>query len=335
VDTKDILQIEFLDALLSISNAEKLHSFVLGFFTGKFKLSNCTFEVNNKELNSLPNQSQKNPSTDVENRIIAQLNSMRAPFITNNLSKDFLFNGLKGLDVFPQNIVALPLLAQKDVIGHLICYSESSLKSNLELFSWLCSKLSIAIQRINKYYAIENSALTDGLTGLHNRIYFEIISNSALKARQEKLPTSIILFDIDNFKAFNDTQGHIAGDNILKSLGSLLAEFVPNNFSICRYGGEEFILFLPNTKGEPSFEFAEHMRTKISQTLNITVSVGVCSCLNSSVDVLVMVNEADTALYKAKNSGKNKTVQRIIVDKNLGVIDVQDASSVGKTQNMK
>lgn len=332
MDSKDVLQIEFLDALLSISSAQALHSFVFGFFNSKFKLSNCTFAINNKEINSQPNSIQKSSSDEIENKIVAQLNSMRSPFITSNLSKDFLFNGIKGREILPQNIVALPLLAQKDIIGHLICYSESDLRQNLELFSWLCSKLSIAIQRINKYYAIENSALTDGLTGLHNRIYFEVVSNSSvLKARQEKLPTSVILFDIDNFKAFNDTQGHIAGDNILKSLGSLLAEFVPNNFSACRYGGEEFILFLPNTNGEFSFEFAQNLRTKISQNLNITVSVGVCSCLNSSVDVLVMVNEADTALYKAKNSGKNKTVQRIIVDKNLGVIDTEDAGSVGKT----
>jgi len=332
VNDKNELQIEFLEALLSINRIDALHTFVLDFLASKFKLSNCTIISNNVEAIKVDNSSLKLVYSAVQTVVIHQIASMRAAFVVSNIAKDFLFDGINGLENIPQNLLAIPFVKEKEVLGCIICYSTDSIKERLELLSWFCDKLVIAIQKLNNYYAIENSALTDSLTGLNNRIYFEVVANKWIpKARQENFATSLILFDIDNFKVFNDSNGHVAGDVLLKNLGAILKNISPENFSVCRYGGEEFILFLPKIKSDECFSFAELVRNKVFEVLGVTVSLGICSCLNSSVDSLSMIKEADIALYKAKNSGKNRAVQRIIVDKNLGVIDAEDAGSVGKT----
>jgi len=97
----------------------------------------------------------------------------------------------------------------------------------------------------------------------------------------------------------------------------------------CRYGGEEFTIILPETAQDSAFTIAERLRTTVEEKFNklTTISLGVVTCMNSSIDADSMIKQADTALYKAKSLGKNKTVNFVIIDKSIAPIDVQEATN--------
>lgn len=325
------VKIEFLESLVHISKLDELQCFVLDFFASKFKLSNCVVRFHALKKYKVVNYVLEHIYSYVENKLFSHLAISRSIFTTQCLANDIMFKDIAGIAQLPQSVVALPLLSGGEFVGCVVCYSDKDFCSELELLSWLCSRLCSVLERISVFSAVEHSALTDSLTGLYNRVYFEAVGdNCIMKARKECRPTSIVLLDIDDFKLFNDNNGHLAGDALLKELGTVLKN-VCAEFVACRFGGEEFIVFLPDTKSERALEFSERIRTAVSGSLGITVSLGVVSCLNSSVDLVAMFKEADLALYKAKDAGKNKSCLRVIVDKSLSVIDAEEAGSVGKS----
>ncbi|MBI4140627.1 GGDEF domain-containing protein [Candidatus Woesearchaeota archaeon] len=268
----------------------------------------------------------------VEKIINEHVNSMRSFLISRNLANDVLFCNIKELNTLPQHLVAVPLVSKNTVLGFIACYANESMASKLELLSWLCAHLVVVFEREKHHDEVRQSAVHDALTGLHNRVFLEIVGEQSIaKLCAAKFPCSLLLFDIDNFKLYNDKNGHVAGDKILQDLGTLLLSFCDKNIIVSRYGGEEFVVLLPEAKNDNALEVAEKLRASVAEHVGITISVGVVSCLNSSVSLQKMVQEADIALYKAKSLGKNCCVQRIIVDKNVNVIDAYDANSIGKT----
>ncbi|HAN21176.1 MAG TPA: diguanylate cyclase response regulator [Clostridiales bacterium] len=166
---------------------------------------------------------------------------------------------------------------------------------------------------------LEGISYLDGLTGIPNRRKFNsYLGLSWNDAIQESMPVSMILIDIDNFKLFNDNYGHLEGDNCLTQIAQALSKtLVRKNDFVARYGGEEFVCVLPNTNLEGALLIAEKLRLSVvnlqiphiySYTENIvTVSLGVATVIpdaNSSCSLLI--KSADDALYKSKESGKNK-----------------------------
>jgi two-component system, chemotaxis family, response regulator WspR len=175
---------------------------------------------------------------------------------------------------------------------------------------------------------IELSRLThvDGLTGLNNRRYFEEFAEIQWKhALREKLWISILMIDVDDFKRYNDTYGHLAGDEVLKSVGNTIKKCAerPTDL-VARFGGEEFIVILRDAAGEGGQAIAEEICTQVekleishrgSTTGNVvTVSVGAGSTIPQSGDsLLALMNRADGALYEAKHAGKNRLAARIMM----------------------
>jgi two-component system, chemotaxis family, response regulator WspR len=163
----------------------------------------------------------------------------------------------------------------------------------------------------------------DGLTGLSNRRYFnDYIGPQWKLAIREKSPISILMVDVDNFKKYNDTYGHLAGDEVLKSVGAaMLKSFVRPTDLPARFGGEEFVVILPATPLDPLQALGEKVRHNV-EALNIphkastvcdhvTISVGGASTIPQGEDlVLDLIEAADKALYEAKGSGKNRVVTR-------------------------
>lgn len=162
-------------------------------------------------------------------------------------------------------------------------------------------------------------AVTDGLTGLHNRRYLDShLATLFERARSRRRPLSLMITDIDRFKTINDTWGHDAGDDVLREFASRLRKNVRGIDLACRMGGEEFVIVMPDTEGEVAEKVAERIRSQIAQApfvvtvdgaaIEVTVSVGV-SCLRHSGDTVeAMLKRADRALYEAKNSGRNRVV---------------------------
>jgi two-component system, cell cycle response regulator len=172
--------------------------------------------------------------------------------------------------------------------------------------------------RDNVQLSIE-AAITDALTGLHNRRYMEshlgtLVEQSALRGK----PISILVLDIDFFKAINDTHGHSAGDDVLKEFSQRLKKAVRGIDLACRYGGEEFVVVMPDTDIGVATLVAERLRRRIasepfpinhnSRAVQATISVGIAamqSCEDSAADI---VKRADQALYRAKRDGRNRVV---------------------------
>ncbi|MBB1365423.1 diguanylate cyclase [Pseudoalteromonas sp. SR44-5] len=166
------------------------------------------------------------------------------------------------------------------------------------------------------YLQVKELALRDQLTGLFNRrALHDIFELEMSRVNRNKKTFSIILLDIDHFKVLNDTYGHDYGDIVLQKVASALQDSIRSMDKVARWGGEEFLVFLPETNKEQASHLAEKLRLAVSnieltyqdKLLQVTVSLGVCE-YNQQGEYKDMVKQADLGLYKAKETGRNKVV---------------------------
>ena len=167
--------------------------------------------------------------------------------------------------------------------------------------------------------AIRAESLTDPLTGLGNRKYFDRSLEAAVaNAIETGEPLSLMMFDIDHFKSFNDSYGHLTGDQVLRLVGMSLKQSIKGQDITARYGGEEFAVVLPNTALRQALTVADHVRRAVmSKELKkkstgeilgrVTISVGV-SMLKEGDDIDSLIERADACLYAAKRGGRNRVV---------------------------
>jgi diguanylate cyclase len=167
--------------------------------------------------------------------------------------------------------------------------------------------------------AIRAESLTDPLTGLGNRKYFDrSIEMAVQSALANGDPLSLLMFDIDHFKSFNDSYGHLTGDQVLRLVGQSLRQTIKGQDITARYGGEEFAVVLPNTALRQALTVADHIRRAVmSKELKkkstgeilgrVTISVGV-SMLKSGDDTDSLIERADACLYAAKRNGRNRVI---------------------------
>jgi len=189
------------------------------------------------------------------------------------------------------------------------------------IFVYLVGQLALqTISDVKDIAILKQESITDALTGLKNRRYFDqrIYEEVALSKRYN-LPLSLILMDVDHFKKINDTYGHIIGDEVLSNLSTLVLDIVRDSDIVARYGGEEIAIIAPNTNQAESERLAERLRSKIEkmtvaivgetqENVHVTVSLGVCALSHAITDKEALLEEADQALYAAKKDGRNRTV---------------------------
>lgn len=169
-----------------------------------------------------------------------------------------------------------------------------------------------------EYERALHSAITDPLTGLYNRGYLQQFLQLEIdRSLRQRHPLSLLMFDIDDFKQYNDTLGHLAGDQVLWELGQVIHATIRKIDIAARYGGEEFVIVLPYTEESGAAVVAERLRKAVEEhsfsykgryvERNITISIGL-ACFRQQVDkpVEYLINEADMALYQAKDAGKNQ-----------------------------
>jgi len=162
-------------------------------------------------------------------------------------------------------------------------------------------------------------AIRDGLTGLFNHRHGEDrLVDEVDRARKFKRQLSLLFIDLDNFKFFNDKHGHLAGDEVLHSLGKLMSDATRDSDTLARWGGEEFIIIAPETNEHQACELAESIRKQVAEFAfphaeqqplgHVSLSVGVATLSDSIANAEKLLELADKAVYRAKESGRNRTV---------------------------
>ena len=174
------------------------------------------------------------------------------------------------------------------------------------------------VVEMDTFLATERSAITDGLTGLYNRPFFDASLRRELKrARRYGLAFSLVMLDLDDFKLVNDSHGHVVGDEALTRLAEVIRASVREIDVACRYGGEEFAVILPESTPGGALMVAERIKSEIAgynfiinaiDPVHLTVSIGIYSSQSGNVSEDQMVSFADEASYTAKKSGKNQVV---------------------------
>lgn len=244
------------------------------------------------------------------------------PLLVEDTSKDFRFDTAKLRAAAKRRIGSLIsscLISQNRPIGVLRLENPASGIFSLEdlrLLSTICDIASVAVDNARYYQRTRELAIKDSLTAAFTRAFtLERLNEEIQRALLTNDTLSILMMDIDFFKRYNDTYGHIAGDAVLRSLGQWLsAYFLSRGAVIGRYGGEEFLVILPSFPREEAFSLAENFRAQVQEKTvplrrnptRLTLSIGIAGCPQDAQDLDGIISKADSALYNAKNTGRNR-----------------------------
>ncbi|MBI2470465.1 MAG: diguanylate cyclase [Planctomycetes bacterium] len=218
-----------------------------------------------------------------------------------------------------QSAITLPLVANGEDFGYasMVSHKPDAFDAYaIQQFFPVCYSLAIALRNARLFQSTKELSITDSLTRIYNRQYFDdIVEKEYLRAYRYKHQLSLALIDIDNFKAINDTYGHQAGDKVLRHFAHRVMETIRNTDILARYGGEEFSIIMPLTDIEEGIIVMERLRVIIAGSLflitrhdiQLTVSIGLSSLFGHHITAAKeLIREADSAMYLAKKTGKNR-----------------------------
>jgi diguanylate cyclase (GGDEF)-like protein len=234
-----------------------------------------------------------------------------------NIANNIIISELEKILPY-KNFLVIPMVLKNKVIGFILTQAvEENTQQDFSIFSVFANEAALAIENAKLYEKLESMSTTDGLTGVYNRRYLEQQLPKEIElAKRYKSFLSICIIDIDDFKHYNDKNGHLAGDDCLKKVAEVISSTIRSGDIVARYGGEEFLVILPATDKNGAFIAAEKIRKNIEQTKfenasnqplgKVTVSIGVATYPTDAQDYIKLIEAADQFLYKAKTSGKNK-----------------------------
>ncbi len=222
-------------------------------------------------------------------------------------------------DIDVRSYLGVPIIFRDQVTGLLALYGRREgqfTNHDLWVAELFARQVGIALQNSRLFEQVNALAVTDNLTGLLNRRrFFELAEKEFERARRYKRALALILFDIDRFKSVNDGHGHLIGDQVLRTMASTVSKAIRTSDLICRYGGDEFLLLMPEAGRDQALGMAERLRQKTSEMvivtaggqLHLTISAGVAVLLREADETLEkLVARADAAMYEAKAAGRDK-----------------------------
>ena len=242
----------------------------------------------------------------------------RRPLLVRDVRKDFRFNPdeMEKRDI--RSLMATPLVSGARMRGLLRLESlarDSYTSDDLRLLSIVGDLVASSVENARLAQRTEELARVDELTSLYVHRYFqERLQEELLRSQRNRTPLSLLMLDIDHFKTYNDRYGHIAGDLVLKQVAQTLKETSSAEGTICRYGGEEFSIILPERTKEEAFALSEAIRQRIEkepfflrrEKTHVTLSIGVASFPEDGLVKEVLLKQVDGALYRAKREGRNR-----------------------------
>jgi diguanylate cyclase (GGDEF)-like protein len=215
--------------------------------------------------------------------------------------------------------VAVPLKAHDRVVGVLVVDNRFTAKpitkDDLRLLTMFANQAGLAIENSRLYEQTVWLAKTDSLTHLWNHGTFQqVLADELARAQRDTKEVTLGLLDLDNFKSYNDTVGHQAGDQLLMRVARVLREVARSTDSVARYGGEEFAVIFPELPKADAYHACERIRTRLAQEVaaphahHVTISAGLASFPSDATTKEQLIYAADMALLAAKRSGKNQTI---------------------------
>ncbi|MDP8261954.1 MAG: GGDEF domain-containing protein [Candidatus Ancaeobacter aquaticus] len=232
-----------------------------------------------------------------------------ALFVTKGEMTQYISGDDKEYETFG----AVPLVSENELLGYVVVFDVDII--GFEKIQNLAPQLANELKKINLYHKVRDLSIIDGLTGLYLRRHFvEILETEVDRANRNKQPLSFFIADIDNFKHVNDKYGHLAGDILLREVSGILKDEARSVDLIGRYGGDEIAIALPKTDLNIAIQVAERMRLAVKahnisledDEVTVTLSIGISSYPYNCGSLQDMIDKADEALYKAKQSGKDK-----------------------------
>ncbi len=323
--------LEVGEKMSSILNLEELVDFIIVKATEIIESQRGSLMLMDKEgevlkivaAKGLRDRVIKNTRVKIGDRIVGWVAKTGEPLLVLDIDKqaDRHIVGYKGeSDQYKsKSFLSMPLKKEKEIIGVINLTDKNNPKDtvftmeDLRLLSIIVNQAVVSIENARLYKEIKFLSITDSLTGLFNRRYFEErLKMEINRAERYKRFLCLIMLDIDNFKKYNDTHGHLKGDVVLKKVAQILRNNSRKVDIISRYGGEEFVIVLPETNMAEAKEVAEKIRRAVKESFleevsfkEISISGGIASFQHKlSMDELI--KRADDSLYRAKREGKNK-----------------------------
>ena len=217
-----------------------------------------------------------------------------------------------------RSFLGVPVVFRDRVTGLIALYNSGSrtfTEEDAQVADLFAGQVAIALDNSRRVELMEKQAVTDELTGLYNRRAFAPLGEKEVgRARRYQRPLALIFFDIDHFKNVNDTHGHLIGDHVLRVLTELVTKTTRATDIVCRYGGEEFVVLMPEAGRDEGLAMAERLRHEISRmtvvtavgTLSLTVSLGVAELgADEAENLESLIARADRAMYQAKAAGRD------------------------------
>jgi diguanylate cyclase (GGDEF)-like protein len=222
---------------------------------------------------------------------------------------------------FIKSVLYVPFMVEKKLLG--VIFLAGSVEklftdSQVESMKVLANQMAMSLEKVYLYEEVELLSETDSLTGLFVHRYFqEKLENELKRALRYDQKLSFVMTDIDFFKKINDTYGHLAGDYILKDIARILKNMTSPADTVARYGGEEFVIIMPETEKDSAHAKAVRIRKEIEKypfkfngtDIKVTMSMGVASYPADAISRRNLIEEADKALYKAKENGRNRVMK--------------------------
>lgn len=328
---KRIMELTALYKIIRKANStlelDAVLKYIMNFLVNTLDATDCSVFVYNQDGEKkycLNEEAQK--MAEIEKMISRKAIDDKKMMIARDINEKFNLN----VDEKYNSILSLPLMIKEEVIGTVNIYGSSIGEisdDSAEFLAVIADQVAAAVSNASKFEQFKELAVVDKLTNVFNRRYFmELLERAVNEEISAENPIGLVLLDVDSFGKYNNTHGHPKGDDLLVELSRIIKSKIRKGDIVGRYGGEEFIIMMPKATPQSALEVANGIKDAVAEYKfygretqpngRVTVSIGLVVC-RANIKIQELLKDVDEAMYKAKNSGKNRVVQKVILSNNL------------------